>query len=106
MIVRKIFENTADAEFVREAWNVPNCRTVLCTIREVWKDGQLLSCEKRYFVSSLDAQVVVPERFLEWVQGHGQIENRLHLIKDRWGDDDRHVLFRPGLGEIWSALTD
>jgi predicted transposase YbfD/YdcC len=106
VIVRKIFVNTTDAEFVREAWNVPNCRTVLCTIREVWKEGQLLSCEKRYFVSSLDAQVVLPERFLELVQGHWQIDNRLHLIKDRWWDDDRQVLFRPGLGEIWSALTD
>jgi len=21
-------------------------------------------------------------------------------------DEDKHVLFRPGLGEIWSALTD
>ena len=106
MIVRKIFVNTADADFVRTAWNVPNCRTLLCTIREVWKERQLLSCEKRYFVSSLDAQVVLPERFLELVQGHWQIENRLHLIKDRWWDDDRQVLFRPGLGEIWSALTD
>jgi predicted transposase YbfD/YdcC len=106
VIVRKIFVNTADADFVREAWNVPNCRTLLCTVREVWKDGERQSCEKRYFVSSLDASVVSPERFLELVQGHWQIENRLHLIKDRWWDDDRHVLFRPGLGEIWSALTD
>jgi predicted transposase YbfD/YdcC len=106
VIVRKIFVNTADADFVREAWKVPNCRTLLCTIREVWKNGVRKSCEKRYFVSSLDAQVVLPERFLELVQGHWQIENRLHLIKDRWWDDDRHVLFRPGLGEIWSALTD
>lgn len=93
MIVRKIFVNTTDADFVCKAWKVPNCRTLLCTIREVWKDGVRQPCEKRYFVSSLDAQVVPPERFLELVQGHWQIENRLHLIKDRWWDDDRHVLF-------------
>jgi len=70
------------------------------------KGGKLRSCEKRYFISSLDASVVSSERFLELVRGHWQIENRLHLIKDRWWDDDRHVLFRPGLGEVWSALTD
>jgi predicted transposase YbfD/YdcC len=98
--------NTADADFVCKAWHVPNCRTLLCTIREVWKNGERQSCVKRYFVSSLDARLVSPERFLELVQGHWQIENRLHLIKDRWWDDDRQVLFRPGLGEIWSALTD
>ena len=106
MIVRKIFVNTTDADYIRKAWNVPNCRTVLCTIREVWKDGKRQPCEKRYFVSSLDAKEVSPKRFLELVQGHWQIENRLHLIKDRWWDDDRHVLFRPGLGESWSVLTD
>jgi predicted transposase YbfD/YdcC len=106
VIVRKIFVNSADADFVRKAWKVPNCRTLLCTIREVWKNGKRQPCEKRYFVSSLDARRVSPERFLELVRGHWQIENRLHLIKDRWWDDDRQVLFRPGLGEIWSALTD
>jgi predicted transposase YbfD/YdcC len=106
VIVRKIVVNTADADFVREAWHVPNCRTLLCTRREVWKDRRRLSCECRYFVSSLDASQVSTERFLELVSGHWQIENRLHLLKDRWWDEDKHVLFRPGLGEIWSALTD
>jgi hypothetical protein len=33
------------------------------------------------------------------------VENRLHLLKDRWWDEDKHVFRRPGLGEIWSALT-
>jgi hypothetical protein len=31
--------------------------------------------------------------------------DRLHLMKDRWWDEDIHALFRPGLGEIWSSLT-
>ena len=34
------------------------------------------------------------------------MENRLHLIKGRWWDEDKHALFRPGLREIWSAMTD
>ena len=106
MIIHKIAVNTADADFVREAWNVPNCRSLICKVREVWKGKERLSCTKRYFVSSLDAQVVSPERFLELSCGHWQVENRLHLVKDRWWDEDKHVLFRPGLGEIWSAMTD
>jgi hypothetical protein len=84
VIVRKIVVNTVDAEFVREAWKVPNCRTLLCTVREVWRGKRRLSFERRYFVSSLDASQVSLERFLELVCGHGQVENRLHLIKDRW----------------------
>jgi hypothetical protein len=106
VIVHKIAMSTADADFVREAWDVPNCRTLICKVREVWKEGKRLSCTKRYFVSSLDAQVVSPERFLELCCGHWQVENRLHLVKDRWRDGDKHALFRPGLGEIWSAMTD
>ena len=105
MIVRKIVINTVDADFIRVAWNVPNCRTLICTVREVWKDGKLVSRQQRYFISSLDASKVSPERFLALVQGHWQVENRLHLIKDRWWDEDKHTLFRPGLGEMWSALT-
>ena len=106
MIVRKIAVNTADAAFVREAWKVPNCRTLICTVREVWKGKERVSCTPRYFVSSLDASSVSAERFLELVSGHWQVENRLHLVKDRWWEEDKHALFRPGLGEIWSALTD
>ena len=106
MIVHKIAVNTADVAFVREVWDVPNCQSLICKVREVWKDGQRKSCTKRYFVSSLDASVVTPERFLILATGHGQVENRLHLLKDRWWDEDKHVLTRPGLGEIWSALTD
>ena len=74
--------------------------------RRSGKGKKRLSCMKRYFVSSLDAAQMSAERFLELSCRHWQIENRLHLIKDRWWDEDKHVLFRPGLGEIWSALTD
>ena len=106
MIVHKIAVNATDAEFVCKAWNVPNCRSLICKVREVWKGKKRLSCMKRYFVSSLDASQVSAERFLELSCGHWQIENRLHLIKDRWREEDKHVLFRPGLGEMWAALTD
>jgi len=106
VIVHKIAVNATDAEFVHKAWNVPNCRSLICKVREVWKGKKRLSCTKRYFVSSLDAAQVSAERFLELSCRHWQIENRLHLIKDRWWDEDKHVLTRPGVGEVWAALTD
>jgi hypothetical protein len=106
VIVRKIVVNTTDADFIREAWNVPNGRTLICTVREVWKDGKWVSRQVRYFSSSLDASPGSPEQFLKLVQGHWPVENRLHLIKDRWWDEDKHALFRPGLGEMWSAATN
>ena len=105
MITHKIFINTRDAEYVRKTWNVPGCRTLICKVRRVVKNGEEVSYTKRYFVSSLDASLVSAERFLVLVCGHWQVESRLHLMKDRWWDEDIHVLFRPGLGEIWSSLT-
>jgi hypothetical protein len=105
-MTNKIAINTKDAEFIREAWNVPNCRTVIGKYREVRKNGKVISLTKRYFVSSLNASVVSAERFLVLVCGHWQVETRLHLIKDRWWNEDIHALFRPGLGEIGSALTN
>ena len=104
--MHKIAVSRADADYVRDTWEVPNCRTLICKVREVWKGKKRLSRTQRYFVSSLDASVVSPERFLELACRHWQVENRLHLVKDRWWDEDKHALFRPGLGEIWSAMTD
>lgn len=43
---------------------------------------------------------------LALVRNHWTIENRLHLIKDRWWDDDKHYLRRPGLGEVWECLLN
>jgi hypothetical protein len=34
------------------------------------------------------------------------VENCLHLIKDRWWDEDKHHLSRPGVGEVWTSLTN
>ena len=70
VIIHKVVINTSDADFVRDAWNVPNCRTLICKVREVWKGKKQLSSKKRYFVSSLDAKVVSLERFLKLTCGH------------------------------------
>lgn len=43
---------------------------------------------------------------MRWIRGHWQVENSLHYIKDRWWDEDRHFLRRPGLAERVAALTN
>ena len=30
----------------------------------------------------------------------------LHLLKDRWWDEDKHYLKRPGLGETFAVLRN
>jgi predicted transposase YbfD/YdcC len=61
--------------------------------------------ETRYFACSLDPRAVTPRELLALVRGHWGVENRLHFIKDRWWDEDRHYLSRPGLAERFAVLT-
>ena len=68
--------------------------------------GDVLSCESRYFISSLDPEQVTPSELLAWIRGHWEIENCLHFVKDRWWDEDRHHLRRPGLGERFVAILN
>jgi hypothetical protein len=68
--------------------------------------GQLLSCESRYFATSLDPGRVTPRGLQTYVRDHWQVENCLHFIKDRWWDEDRHYTKRPGLAEVFASLTN
>lgn len=43
---------------------------------------------------------------MRWIRGHWQVENCLHFVKDRWWEEDRHWLSRPGLAERMAALTN
>jgi hypothetical protein len=66
----------------------------------------LLSHDTRYFITSIDPSEVRPADLQKRVRDHWQIENSLHFVKDRWWDEDRHYLSRPGLGEVFAALTN
>jgi hypothetical protein len=48
--------------------------------------------------------MISPERLMSLIRGHWQIENNLHFVKDRWWDEDRHWLRRPGLAARSAAL--
>ena len=74
---------------------------------EVWSPEKvLLSRDTRYFLSSLDPGTVTPKDLARLVRGHWQVENSLHLIKDRWWDEDKHYLKRPGLGTVFAVLRN
>ena len=69
-------------------------------------EGEILSVESRYFVTSLDPGSVTAHELQSHIRGHWQVENCLHFIKDRWWDEDRHYTRRPGLAESFASLTN
>lgn len=68
--------------------------------------GARLSCDSRYFATSLDPDSVTASDLQAYVRDHWQVENCLHFVKDRWWDEDRHYTKRPGLAECFAALTN
>jgi predicted transposase YbfD/YdcC len=93
------------AEIVREQLGVSGCRSVIRLDKEIRREGKASSLETHYFVSSLDSDVVSAEEFQSYILGHWEVENCLHLQKDRYYDEDKHVLRLPGLGDVWTVLT-
>jgi hypothetical protein len=96
-----------NADYVREQLGITDCNIVARVDREVYgKDGLLKSHDIRYFLTSLDPDLVKPCDIQKFVRDHWQVETSLHFVKDRWWDEDRHYLSRPGLPEVWLALTN
>ena len=94
------------ADLIREQFGIPNCRSLLRLDKEVRHPGKLPSYETRYFISSLSPDEIKPCDFQKVVRDHWQVETSLHFVKDRWWEEDRHYLERPGLGQVWIALTN
>ena len=96
-----------NAEYVRERLGIPGCQIIFRVDREVYGKNNLLeSHDVRYFLSSLDPGKVTPSDLQKLVRDHWQVETSLHFVKDRWWEEDRHYLERPGLGQAWIALTN
>ena len=96
-----------DAEYIRERLNFPHCEIVIRVDHEVrLANGEILSHESRYFVTSIDPGSVTASELQSYIRGHWQVENCLHFVKDRWWDEDRHYTKRPGLAEVFASLTN
>jgi len=80
---------------------------ILRVDRDVFDSAStLLSHDTRYFITSIDPSDVKPRDLQKLVRDHWQIENSLYFVKDRWWDEDRHYLSRPGLGTVFATLTN
>ncbi len=85
---------------------MPDCRIALRVDRELRRaDGELVSHDVRYYITSLAPETVTASDLLRYVRGHWQVENGLHFLKDRWWDEDRHHTRRPGLSSVLAALN-
>ena len=95
-----------EVDYIREATGFPGVAMILRVESEVKKSGVVTSLEVRYFITSLGADAVSPERLTALARGHWGVENGLHFLKDRWWDEDRQWSTRPGLAERLAALRD
>lgn len=95
-----------NADYIRETLQLPGCRIALRVDRELRRpNGEVVSHDVRYYVTSLDPDLVTADDLLRYVRGHWQIENNLHFLKDRWWDEDRHHTRRPGLSAVMASLN-
>jgi hypothetical protein len=76
-----------------------------CVTREIFNpDGSVESRDTRYFITSLSSEQVSPGQLLQTIRNHWQVENNLHWMKDRYGDEDRHYL--KWSGKVFIGLTN
>jgi predicted transposase YbfD/YdcC len=94
------------AEVIREMFDVPGCRTLIRLDKKVRRKGKEPSWETRYFISSLNPDEVLPEEFESYIRQHWEVENCLHLQKDKYFREDNHVLGADSWGEAWTILTN
>jgi predicted transposase YbfD/YdcC len=94
------------AEVIREMFDVPGCRTLIRLDKKVRRKGGEPSWETRYFISSLNPNEVLPEEFEAYIRQHWEVENCLHLQKDKYYREDNHVLGVDSWGEAWTILTN
>ncbi len=74
--------------------------------KEIRRHGELLSYETRYWLSSLDPDIVPALTFQDLILRHWEVENCLHWQKDRYFEEDKHVVRRPALGVVLTVLTN
>jgi predicted transposase YbfD/YdcC len=94
------------AEYVREQLDMPGCRALLRLDKKVYPKGEKPSWETRYYLSSLNPDEVLPKEFEAYIRQHWEVENCLHLQKDKYYREDNHVLGQDSWGEAWTILTN
>lgn len=67
------------------------------------KDGSI-DTEMHYYMTNLRGVKALAKNLLNTVREHWSIENKLHHIKDRSWNEDKHYLKRGNLPEMFSGL--
>ena len=93
------------ADRIREEFGIPGCRSLLRLDKEMRRKGKSPSLETRYFISSLDPDQVSASQFQDLILRHWEVENCLHLQKDRYFEEDKHVV-KSAWGQTWTVLTN
>ena len=70
--IRRLWVRKWAAEYVREQLGVPSCRSVIRLDKEIRHPEKSVSFETRYYMSSLDPDVVSAEEFQAIILGHGR----------------------------------
>ena len=86
-------------------FGIPDCQALIRLDKEIRHPVKGVSVETRYYISSLDPDVVSASEFQDYILCHWQVENCLHLQKDRYFGEDTHVVLRDW-GETWTVLTN
>ncbi|MDR1958813.1 MAG: hypothetical protein LBQ54_07200 [Planctomycetaceae bacterium] len=94
------------AERIHTELSVPGCRMLIRLDKEVRREGKTLSYDTRYFISSLDPDQVSAAEIQGYILRHWEVENCLHLQKDKYYREDNHVFRQPELGKRWTVLTN
>lgn len=105
-MTRRLWWDSETADYARQALSFPGLRILLRVDSEARGGGAAPTTETRYFATALDPGRVTPDELLGAVRGHWQVENGLHLIKDRWWDEDRHYCKQPGVALGFAVLLN
>jgi len=75
-------------------------------IRRRWKSKGIDKEAVRYGVTSLPAQIALPERLLQLKRGHWIIENGLHYVKDVTMGEDKSTIHCDNGPKVMAALRN
>jgi predicted transposase YbfD/YdcC len=59
-----------------------------------------------YLVTSADAATAPPETLATWIQGHWEVENRLHWVRDVTFDEDRSQVRTGNAPRVMASLRN
>ena len=93
------------AEYVREKLDVSGCRSLIFLDKVTYRPGEEPVTTTHYYLSSLDPDKVSAEEFQNFILGHWEVENCLHLVKDRDYGEDKHVC-GSDWGKIFTVMTN